>query len=174
MEQKNGYKDFMVHLLFAVYIYALFKVILFKFRAVDPTWLWHHLKQNLSSPVYILRGLQDGNLTPFKEISRTLQDLTNHDLINLFGNIAIFIPFGVFIALMFNNKSMSFTGAFVCSFALSLCLESAQIVFAIGSFDVDDLILNSGGGLIGYMTFELLVKWMGKAPSIAQASDRPI
>ncbi|RED59269.1 VanZ family protein [Cohnella lupini] len=173
MEQKNGYKDFMVHLLFAVYIYGLFKVILFKFRAVDPSWLWQHLKLSLSSPLYIVQGLQDGNLTPFKEISRTLHVLTNHDLINLFGNIAIFIPFGIFIGVMFNNKSLSFTGAFACSFALSLCLESAQIVFAIGSFDVDDLILNSGGGLIGFAAVHF-VKWMGRTPSIVQASDRPI
>ena len=39
------------------------------------------------------------------------------------------------------------------SLGLSLSLECLQLIFSIGSFDVDDLILNVSGGLLGYGIF---------------------
>ena len=39
------------------------------------------------------------------------------------------------------------------SFGLSLCVEMIQFITQVGSFDVDDLILNTLGGLIGYYLF---------------------
>lgn len=38
-------------------------------------------------------------------------------------------------------------------FGLSLLVESIQLVFKVGCFDVDDLILNTLGAAIGYMLF---------------------
>lgn len=152
-----------IQALFALYVYALFKIILFKFRSIDMTFLWRQLKQCLGNPDYISWRLQEGNLIPFKEISGTMHVLSSHGLINLVGNIAVFMPYGVFLCLMSRNKRISFIGAFLCSFGLSLCLESAQAVFSIGIFDVDDLILNSSGGLIGCIAFEYCTKFMGTA-----------
>ena len=37
------------------------------------------------------------------------------------------------------------------SFELSLLVELLQLVFKVGSFDVDDLLLNTIGGLLGYI-----------------------
>ena len=42
------------------------------------------------------------------------------------------------------------------SVVVSLGLESAQLLLAIGQFDVDDLILNAGGALLGYFLYRLL------------------
>ncbi|MGG3692983.1 VanZ family protein [Heyndrickxia ginsengihumi] len=44
---------------------------------------------------------------------------------------------------------------FARSFSLSLCFECLQFVFSIGVFDVDDLILNTSGGLLGYCAIKL-------------------
>ena len=38
-------------------------------------------------------------------------------------------------------------------FEFSLCVETIQLVWKVGSFDVDDLILNTLGGVIGYLLF---------------------
>jgi glycopeptide antibiotics resistance protein len=38
-------------------------------------------------------------------------------------------------------------------FFLSLLVESIQRVFRIGQFDVDDIILNATGGIIGFVAF---------------------
>ena len=56
-----------------------------------------------------------------------------------------------------NKKGFLFT-TFV-TFELSLVVEILQIVFRVGSFDVDDLILNTLGGMLGYLLLELIEKW---------------
>ena len=46
------------------------------------------------------------------------------------------------------------------SFELSLLVELLQLVFKVGSFDVDDLFLNTIGGLLGYLVYKgLLYLW---------------
>lgn len=77
-------------------------------------------------------------------------------MINLYGNILIFIPFGMFLMLLSNKSRMSFLGVGFRSLALSLSLECLEVLFLIGSFDVDDLILNVSGGLIGFCMFKLI------------------
>ncbi|MBP3963055.1 VanZ family protein [Paenibacillus lignilyticus] len=159
--EKNIRNHVFIHGLFVLYMYALIKIILFKFGPIDFAWLWLQLKESLASPAYISSRLQSGNLIPFKEITTAIHVQSSHNLINLYGNIAIFIPFGMFIGLMSPNKGGSVIGAFFRSFGLSLCLETAQILFAIGRFDVDDLILNASGGLIGYTALVLFIRLMG-------------
>ncbi|MNN62345.1 VanZ like family protein [compost metagenome] len=39
------------------------------------------------------------------------------------------------------------------AFVVSLSLECAQLLLAIGRFDVDDLLLNTGGALLGYFMY---------------------
>lgn len=173
MQQKRTLNDVFTLGLLAVYMYALLKIILFKFRAIDMTFLWQQLKMSLKNPDLISRRLHEGNLIPFNEISRTIYVLSDHDLINLVGNIVIFMPFGVFLGIL-SNKKLSLTGAFLLALGLSLCLESAQVLFAIGSFDVDDLILNSSGGLLGCMAFKLCAKLVTAASSVIRPGDRPI
>ncbi len=41
------------------------------------------------------------------------------------------------------------------SFGLSLCVETFQILTRVGSFDVDDLLLNTLGGVLGYILFSI-------------------
>jgi glycopeptide antibiotics resistance protein len=74
---------------------------------------------------------------------------------NLFGNVIIFIPFGFFLPMA--SKYRSFLSTVFYSFGLSLCVETFQLVTKVGSFDVDDLLLNTAGGLIGYIIFEICV-----------------
>lgn len=160
MKLAKSMNGIIVPTLFVLYVYALLKVILFKFNTIKVTYLWHQLQGGLRNPDYIIERLQSGNLIPFREISRNIHNLSSHDLINLVGNIAVFIPYGIFLLLISKSKSMSFIGVLIRSFCLSLCLECSQLVFGIGTFDVDDLILNTFGGLIGYVAFKFYAKFM--------------
>ena len=95
------------------------------------------------------------NLLPFKEIQRfwTYRYQLGFGAVftNLIGNILIFVPFGFFLPLASKFRSMAMT--VFLSFGLSLCVEMIQFITQVGSFDVDDLILNTLGGLIGYYLF---------------------
>lgn len=141
--------------LFTFYMYTLIRIILFKFRWRDMTFLTQQLQRNLGNPDNLMYQLQSGNFIPFKTMLINIHSLSLHDLSNLVGNIALFIPFGMFLVLMSKNKGISFKGALTRSLSLSLCLECLQVVFSIGIFDVDDLILNTSGGLLGYCAFKL-------------------
>lgn len=95
------------------------------------------------------------NLVLFKEIKRFIQyrdELGAFAVFtNLFGNILIFVPYGFFISMA--SRSRGFFMTLFYSFGLSLCVETFQILTRVGSFDVDDLLLNTLGGVLGYILF---------------------
>lgn len=73
----------------------------------------------------------------------------------LIGNIVMFIPFGVY-CVGCKKKTLLFTS--VMGFALSFFIETAQYVLGVGASEVDDLILNTIGCLIGGIIAKRLVK----------------
>ncbi len=96
------------------------------------------------------------NLVLFKEIGRfwhhrkTLGVLPV--MLNLVGNVVAFLPLGFFLPIMYQKcRSFSYT-VFFC-FEFSLIVETIQLISKVGSFDVDDLLLNTMGGAIGYLCF---------------------
>lgn len=95
------------------------------------------------------------NLVLFQEIKRFWQyreQLGWYAMFtNLFGNVLIFLPFGFFLPMA--SKYRSFIAAVFYSFTLSFCVETFQLLTRVGSFDVDDLLLNTIGGAAGYIIF---------------------
>ena len=74
---------------------------------------------------------------------------------NLFGNVIIFIPFGFFLPMA--SKYRSCFATLFWSFGLSLCVEIFQLLTKVGSFDVDDILLNTIGGVAGHIIFVICV-----------------
>lgn len=105
-------------------------------------------------------GFQDFryNLTLFAEIKRYINHrdyFTWENLLtNLVGNILVFAPMGILLPIMRKKKTGFFT-VFAASFLLSLFIETVQLVFRVGVFDVDDLLMNTIGGGLGYVLFLL-------------------
>lgn len=149
------------HAVFAVYLYLLIKIILFKFNAIDLTYLIRQLGISWHEPARVALRIQQGNLMPFHEIASALEYGTSHGFVNLFGNIAIFMPFGLLLGLLGSRRGERGATAMhvlAQSFGLSLSLEISQAVFSMGTFDVDDMILNSFGGLAGFMVHALFAQ----------------
>ena len=73
-------------------------------------------------------------------------------LTNLVGNVVGFMPFG-FILPIIHRGSRQFLWITLLTFQLSLLIEVTQLIFKVGSFDVDDLLLNTIGGMLGYLVF---------------------
>ncbi len=99
------------------------------------------------------------NLTPFLEIRRGLENINTvgyyYVLVNVAGNIAAFMPFGFLLPLI-TEKRINCGKVLVYGFLLSLTAESLQLVSKTGAFDVDDLILNTVGSILGYWCCYLL------------------
>lgn len=101
----------------------------------------------------MLGGDYQYNLVPFREIRRYLQyrrQIGNlHVFLNLAGNVIGFLPFGALLPAIRKTK-ISFWKVALLSFELSLLIEVSQLMLRAGSCDVDDVILNTLGGCIGY------------------------
>lgn len=96
------------------------------------------------------------NLVPFREIRRYLQYpqvLGTYAVVtNLVGNIVGFLPFGAILPVLKRNMR-SFWKILLLSFEFSAMIEVTQLITKVGSFDVDDVILNTLGGVLGYGIF---------------------
>ena len=133
------YKELLM-LSFVIYILCLFQVVTF---TDDVNW-------------------STNNFIPFKEILR--YNITSRLFIkNVLGNMLMFLPFGFFISYYLENKKPILT--IVLTLIASLSIELVQM--AIGRvFDVDDILLNLCGGLLGYGIYYCLMRIGEKLPSI--------
>ena len=99
------------------------------------------------------------NLTLFQEIGRYYgvgNRTGNWTLFrfNVIGNVCVFMPLGVFLPKLF-ERCRRLLAVLVLSLELSLAIEIVQLVTKIGSFDVDDLLLNTIGGILGYFVYKI-------------------
>ena len=72
-----------------------------------------------------------------------------------------FIPFGMLLPVL-RKRRMRFGKVFLLSFELSLVIEVSQLILRVGSCDVDDMILNTLGGCIGYGLYWIAHLWKEK------------
>ena len=94
------------------------------------------------------------NLVPFQEIMRFWNyrdQLGMLAVMNLVGNVAIFVPLGFLGAMV--RERRSFIRTSLDGFLFSLLVEIFQFVAKVGRFDIDDLILNTIGAMLGYIIF---------------------
>ncbi|WP_440116116.1 VanZ family protein [Paenibacillus sp. QZ-Y1] len=142
----------------SVYLYLLTKLILFKWHMMEWDIVRVQLMAFVQQPDLI--HTRTVNLTPFQEISRDWHSLSLHHpgtAIHLLGNIMAFIPLGIFIPVLMGNKLLSGAKVLVLSLLLSFAFEVTQLLTGMGIFDVDDLMLNTFGGMIGYVLYTILM-----------------
>ncbi len=118
----------------------------------------------LSFENYADKLLSNVNFIPFRTIAEyALTDINaepgtlRHAVINLAGNIVMFIPLGFFLPLIF-EKCVRFKICMLFFSLIILIVELIQLFTLTGSFDVDDLILNLIGSAIGYKINRLIFK----------------
>lgn len=101
------------------------------------------------------------NLIPFKTIFNYIKASSHINssiwISNLFGNILAFLPLGFFLPVLF-SRMIGFWRTVGAVLVTTSAVEAIQFVTKVGSFDVDDIILNSLGGAIGYGLFLILKK----------------
>lgn len=116
------------------------------------------------------------NLVPFREIQRYIayRDRIGFEyfMVNVVGNVLAFVPFGFLVPVLYREQRKkgathighyfrSFFFVSFLGFAFSLCIESIQLVTKVGCFDVDDLIMNTSGVMIGYAVYVISKKMIG-------------
>lgn len=83
---------------------------------------------------------------------------------NLFGNIVLFIPLGIWIPWLF-RRYRSWAKLTSIVVLILLLVETVQLITRVGTFDVDDIILNTAGAWIGFGGFRRFTGLGGKTRS---------
>ena len=146
-----------------IFIVSIVAVRIFALKNSSKKISFHEEFLNLLFIVYVLllfellTGTENNsgsgiNLVPFSEILRYPVG-SKMFIYNVLGNIMLFVPFGYFVTRYINGKSLY--QIFVISFITSLTVEILQVKLG-RSFDVDDIILNVAGGVIGYFIYVAL------------------
>ena len=130
------------YLFYIIYILCLFQAVTFQ----DVSW-------------------STFNIIPFKEILR--YEIGSKLFIkNILGNVVLFFPLGLFINKFIKIKKLRY--AVIISFITSLSIEITQGV--IGRvFDVDDILLNIIGGLLGFIFYDILRNINYKLPKFLKS-----
>lgn len=95
---------------------------------------------------------EDVNLIPFRGIRQMLQRGFWGFVLNVPGNIVLFMPFGLLLPLIWDKNGMIRTTLHGAAF--SLMIECSQLFLSRGP-DIDDWILNTTGTLLGYLAYRL-------------------
>jgi glycopeptide antibiotics resistance protein len=82
--------------------------------------------------------------------------------IDLFGNIILFIPFAFFLMFLFNIISLR--KIVLISLLTSISVEVAQFIFSVGVADIDDVILNTLGGILGLIFLNVCKRFFLRHP----------
>lgn len=100
------------------------------------------------------------NLEPFAEIKRYLQYYKTigieHFMLNIIGNVLAFVPYGFCVPLLSSACSKRFFTVLLSGLLFTFSIETVQLIMRVGSFDVDDIILNTTGVILGYILFIII------------------
>lgn len=98
------------------------------------------------------------NLIPFKIFYDTIieikKDNIDYLIISFIGNIVMFIPIGILLPLIYK---IDYKKTIIIGFSISLFIEIMQFIFLERETDIDDLILNTLGVMIGLIMLKYII-----------------
>jgi glycopeptide antibiotics resistance protein len=71
------------------------------------------------------------------------------------GNVVMLLPLGIYIPLLFPRLS-GFFRVFIVCLLVSISIELMQLITSVRSTDIDDVILNTSGAVVGYLIYKFL------------------
>jgi len=138
-------KRWIAALSLVAYSVILIKLVVFKTGSLVET---RHLRIRFTD-----HSTGQANYMPFRTIWPYLHGQPRWliAMVNLVGNIAPFVPIGFLVPLVY--RTMTWRRSLVLAVAVGLAMEGSEVVFRVGIFDIDDVILNAFGVMIGYWIF---------------------
>ena len=98
------------------------------------------------------------NFIPFKTVQTYIhiynKGLHGLAIYNLLGNFVLFLPMGIFLPCIC-KKLDRFWKVILCVSGMVIFVEIAQFILRVGIIDVDDVIFNLSGAMIGYGIFKI-------------------
>ncbi|MCD9026168.1 VanZ family protein [Cohnella silvisoli] len=170
----NKYRSFLLYLFLLYLMNALFLVIL-----PLPATL-HNDPPNVSSymqlvPFHFIDDIiRETGVKP-ESPSTYLHLLKERAFLQVLFNVILFIPFGIFLRYYFRFRWVT---CLFASFGLSIFFEITQVTgiywvfdYPYRLFDVDDLLMNTIGGMIGFVAAEWLSVLLPRIDKLDENTD---
>ena len=171
------------YMLFAIPLYIIARCILLKIRRIQTNWyretvmlLFAIFLVGLASqtivPGIVSNGVHSTNFVPFRMVTEIYSEVflkgnISYLLINIFGNIIMFIPIGFTIPLLWRASARR---TLIIGALISLTIELCQL-FMLRGTDVDDLLLNTAGVFLGVLLSGIVKKHCCKLAEKLSAKD---
>lgn len=152
---KNNKKKiikFIVCHLFAFYIFILYSVLFQNSLRID-------FAKNASTIDFVTYCRYNTNLIPLMNIVYSAQINAGAVIKNIIGNVLTFIPMSIFTLYLFSLQNKKILFASVNTLIIS-CVEFLQLITRRGVFDIDDIIFNLIGVLLGYIIYKYVNVYM--------------
>lgn len=127
-------------------------------KRVTKKWIWVSLFAVYMNAMLIIVGVpyfehitwdMTINLIPF-------HDFSSSNILGMILNIVMFVPFGAFLTIYFKQFRKLVPTA-IAGFIMSLFIEILQL-FTFRATDIDDLIMNTLGCVVGYGMAKLILR----------------
>ena len=138
-------------ILFCIYILLLIWIVLFKCNIYLSITNGYFEFKTLT-----LKERFDYYLIPFIDYFNNDSTQTFIKFKDGILNVFVFIPLGLYLS--FFIKKNKFINVIIYSFLISLLFEIIQLFSLLGSFQTEDLILNTFSGLLGYIIYKIIYK----------------
>lgn len=123
-----------------IMLFALYIVLVFSITGVSPLSGFHTEIR-----------MSEISLIPFDGMKKMLAADTLFGIVNIAGNVFMFLPLGLLLPLLWSSFRRWWK-TLLAGLGLSLVIELWQLFISRGT-DVDDLIFNAMGALLGYFVF---------------------
>lgn len=136
--------------LFILYFITLMYIILLKFG--EGFIVAEHMSQfSIKEKISFIQ------IIPFKTIIDFLNKDYTSSISNVLGNILIFTPLGFLLPIL-SEKFKKAKNLLIISFLVSFSIELIQLFSGLGFTDIDDIILNVTGAILGFYIYKCINK----------------
>ena len=157
-EEKNRIRKFWLKTLFIIYCILLI-CILFLNNEYRTNRTLHFSFDKLFSKEH----LEINNIIPFGTISKYIYKMINHKIntsiviVNVLVNLILLAPMGFFVPMLFKEKIKNIKQFLLLILIITLSIEILQFLTLSGTFDIDDIILNTIGAVIVYLIMKMKI-----------------
>ncbi len=163
--KRNEQRSLSRELVLGLFVIFMFALLFLTFEDNGISWM------KAETPEKAMDRLKQGigvNFVPFKTIRSYLKYSSDADnvFVNIAGNVVMFVPWGLGLPLLWRKCKSAFKVMFA-SVMLPVFIEFCQL-FIGRSVDIDDVILNFTGGVLGGLLYMVSKKLFPKIDKVAK------
>lgn len=151
MKLTNNTFKMIIWVIFIIYIGIMVKLLVVQ---SSPRGIIESMK--MATIPEVERRIKQGNYIPLNTISKYIigDENNTQDINKIARNLILYIPLGFFIPILIKtNRDFSNLAMAVITFSVTFAL--VKIIGGFGVFNIDELILNTLGGIIGFIIYAI-------------------